>query len=527
MKANLSNRNPSIFFPPKTNIWQPVGFLILAIIFGILFTRLPLVWSFILLVGGALVILILIYPLLGLSLALLVGPFGALESIRFGVSILDTGQIILLFTLVVWFGRRLLRRGVWIPHTFLNYPLAIFLFITSFTLLNAPSIETGLKEMLKWIEIGLIILMVVDEFSVKMEGISLTRIRFSSGKKGYVILTMLLASGVIQACIGIWQFGLRGQGPDTFLVLDRFYRAYGTFEQPNPFGGYMNLSVLLAGGIFITLLVGLWRGRFRHKAMHLSFSITLSRLIVVLLLVGGTVLVTGLGLLFSWSRGAWLGFAVGTAALVLFLPEKWGKGTPLFIVAMLFMGVVLMVGAQYNLIPSSIVERISDLGQGLTFGDVRGVDINPGNYAILERVAHWQAALDMARDNIWLGVGFGNYEQAYAQYALINWPFPLGHAHNYYLNLLAETGVLGSVSYFIFWVAVIWQTMRLLKKLDGIDRGIALGLLGVWFAISIHHMVDKLYVNNIYIHLGVMFGLLQILDPERTSKDDFVTLRRL
>jgi hypothetical protein len=38
-----------------------------------------------------------------------------------------------------------------------------------------------------------------------------------------------------------------------------------------------------------------------------------------------------------------------------------------------------------------------------------------------------------------------------------------------------------------------------------------MGLLAVWTAVTIHHLVDKLYVNNIYIHLGVLFGLLELL----------------
>ncbi|HID52637.1 MAG TPA: O-antigen ligase domain-containing protein, partial [Anaerolineae bacterium] len=145
-------------------------------------------------------------------------------------------------------------------------------------------------------------------------------------------------------------------------------------------------------------------------------------------------------------------------------------------------------------------------------GDVRGEDINDANYAVLERLAHWQAAVDMARENLWLGVGFGNYEPAYADYALLNWPYPLGHAHNYYLNLVAEVGVVGLLAYLVLWTAVFWQTIRLLRRLDWPVRGIALGLLAVWAAISVHHLVDKLYVNNIYIHLGVMLGLLQLLE---------------
>ena len=118
----------------------------------------------------------------------------------------------------------------------------------------------------------------------------------------------------------------------------------------------------------------------------------------------------------------------------------------------------------------------------------------------------------MLRDEVMFGVGFGNYAEAYEQYALINWPDALGHAHNYYINLLAEVGVVGLAAYSLFWAAVFWQSFRLLHEFAWPGRGIVLGLLGVWAAIAAHHLVDKLYVNNIYIHLGVMLGLLQLLD---------------
>jgi O-antigen ligase len=118
----------------------------------------------------------------------------------------------------------------------------------------------------------------------------------------------------------------------------------------------------------------------------------------------------------------------------------------------------------------------------------------------------------MARDNLWSGVGFGNYEPAYGEYAPINWPYPLGHAHNYYLNILAEMGLPGLLAYLFLWAMIFWQSFGLLRRLDWPRRGIALGLLAAWITLSVHHLVDKLYVNNLYIFLGAMLGLQQVLD---------------
>ncbi|MEW5989347.1 MAG: O-antigen ligase family protein, partial [Chloroflexota bacterium] len=217
--------------------------------------------------------------------------------------------------------------------------------------------------------------------------------------------------------------------------------------------------------------------------------------------------VTSLAVILSWSRGAWLGFGAALAVLVLFWPRRPWLGLALVVVAVALFGLAW----QLDLVPAAVSERLVSFSQDLRFGDVRGVDINDANYAVLERLAHWQAALAMIRDHLWTGVGFGAYEPAYPAYALVNWPYPLGHAHNYYFNILAETGIIGGMAYLVFWAAVFGQTLRLLYRLPWPQRGLALGLLAAWTALSVHHLVDKLYVNNVYIHLGAMLGLLQLL----------------
>ena len=66
---------------------------------------------------------------------------------------------------------------------------------------------------------------------------------------------------------------------------------------------------------------------------------------------------------------------------------------------------------------------------------------------------------------------------------------------------------------------VFWQAIQILKRHDGLTRAIALGLLAAFVGLTVHHLVDKLYVNNVYIHLGVMLGLLQLLDRQTADHD--------
>jgi O-antigen ligase len=146
-----------------------------------------------------------------------------------------------------------------------------------------------------------------------------------------------------------------------------------------------------------------------------------------------------------------------------------------------------------------------------TVTDVRGVNITSENFAIVERLAHWQAAEAMADAYPWLGVGIGNYGVAYPKFGLLNWPLALGHAHMIYLNVLAENGVIGLAGYLILWVSVFALTIRVIRRSTGLNRGLALGLLGAWTHLSAHQIVDNLYVNNIPLTIGALLGLLAVL----------------
>lgn len=463
---------------------------LLAAVLGLLVAWLPLSLIGPLLVGAGLVLLVLVIPWLGLGLALLAGPWGAWENIHLGNQFVDSGQLLFLLAVGAWLGRGVVRRKIVWPVLALSRPMALFLLLAAFSLWATISLALGLTELLKWLEIWLVMIMVV---SLGGESRPEHRQRFVR-----LLVGLFLLAGLVQALIGIWQFALRGDGPEHFLVLGRFYRAYGTFEQPNPFGGFMAWMVCVGGGTLLGLVVS---GRRAILSDKFAWFVALCTA------------VCGLALIFSWSRGAWLGCATGLGALALFWPRRVGLGLFLLLLG----GGLFGLGLQAGLVPRPVVDRLSSFTADIQFGDVRGVDINDANYAVLERLAHWQSALEMAKANLWTGVGFGNYEPAYPNYALINWPYPLGHAHNYYLNLLAETGVGGLAGYLLLWGAIIWQAVRLSGRVKWPERGLALGLLAVWVALSAHHLLDKLYVNNLYLHLGFLLGIQQLLTETLTD----------
>lgn len=455
------------------------------------------------LAGLVLAAFALVEPMSGMVSLLLVAPLKTLVETESTYALpLDVGQITLLLMVTLWGLNRVARRQpLALRGSPVQVPFFVFAIAAALSVPGALSIGAGLAELLKWVEILFLI-----SFCLAI---------YQRREAHWLVFAIVLA-GAAQAVIGVYEF-LGGSGAAHLWILDnRFFRAFGSFGQPNPFGAFMGLTLALALGA--ALGYGLearrivqsaalpWRVVFRHEAGRLAL---LSGLFYL-----GMAGLIGIGLAVSWSRGAWMSFAVAALAMVFLVPRTAVKG------ATLTVAVVVLVLAVWSsgLVPDPVVARLGGFVEELTtLEDVRGVDITDSNYAVAERIAHWQAAVLMAQDHPWLGVGFGNYEIAYPAYALLNWPYPLGHAHNYYLNLLAEVGWVGLVAYIIAWGTIFVLTFRVWRRSEGLARGWSIGLTGAWTYLTAHNLLDKLYVNNLFLHIGCMLGLLAILMTEERS----------
>jgi O-antigen ligase len=440
----------------------------------------------------------LLEPGLGLIITLIAGPWAAWMNTYYpGLLPIDAGQIMVGFTLGAWVLGGLARREFIIPRSPLLIPLGLFVGWTAITMLWAPDLVFGLPEVIKWIEVILIMWLAIDV----------------AQRRGPTwILAGVFTATTLQALIGVYEARLRGTGPLGFQLSEGVYRAYGTFEQPNPFAGFIGMVLPIA--VAVTVYYGLRTAycalRNRISAPNLlpsSLTFYASRFALYALrftLYAFITLLLAAGLYLPFSRGAWLGTAAAIGTLIVFAPRRLWIGLALGAVALI--GLVALSSA--GLLPSAISERLADAGTLLEIRDVRGVPINDANYALIERQAHWQAALNMLTEQPWTGVGFSNYQPVYEQYRLLNWPMPLGHAHNIYLNVAAETGLIGLALYLLLWISIFALTFRTIRRAQGFDRAVAVGLMGAWVYLGTHMLVDNLYVNNTHLMIGALLGLL-------------------
>lgn len=474
----------------------PLLWATLALLAGLGLAVLPLDLAVVLLLGTGLGLAAIWEPAVGLSLAAGLGPLKAFLAVAYPSWPSDVGQVFFALAVTGWVARGLLTRQFRVPRAPFLWLFAPFLAVAALSLLNAPNFEEGLKELLKWLQI------------VAGAGLAITELQ--RGRLG-VLLGGLLLAGLAQAGVGLWQYAWLTDGPAHFRILGDHYRAYGSFEQPNPYGGYLGLLWPLFAGLGLEalrqLLERLQTAFFNPTKSPRATRFTLHALSPLLFFIPALGLL--LALYISFSRGAWLGAAAAAAVLLLAWPKRSWVGFGLAGAGLLVVGALTFLGW----LPASLTDRLASVADFTNVQDARGLNITPENFALVERLAHWQAAAEMARAQPWLGVGLGNYGTAYAQYQLLNWPNALGHAHMIYLNVLAETGGLGLLAYGLLWGGVIALTMRATRHTLGWSRGLALGLLGAWAHLTTHHLVDNLYVNNLHFTLAVLLGLLWQCGP--------------
>ncbi len=440
--------------------------------------------------GSALLILSLRTPKLGLYLLIPAIPFSSLLQIN--VAGVNIGATEALFALIMgsWLLQMMARREIFIPHPPMLWPFLLFLGTIGLSWLTTFSLNASLIETLKWVEMLAIYLFITANF---------TR------QESRWLVVILLLSGLAQAGLGLYQFIFK-VGPEGFLLFGgRFLRAYGTFQQPNPYAGYLGLILPLALAVFLWA----WEDLPRHAQAKKPALQTLFWLIL-----SGVSLGAGVAALFaSQSRGGWLGFAGGVLVVILLKGGKWTAVAAMGLIS----GAILISMGALALLPDSILARFVDILPFVTLPDISAIPLTDANFATIERLAHWQAARAMWQDHLWLGVGFGNYEAIYAAYAVGRWIEPLGHAHNYLLNIGAEAGLVGVLGYVAFWIWAILLTVRAIKytQRGTLYRAIIIGSLGIFVHLHIHNLFDNLYVQGMYLHLSIIFALITLIEKQR------------
>jgi len=468
----------------SARFWRGVAGSTGLLVLAALLAYLPLAQAALLAGGATGALLLLRWPwLIWLPLAALLPVTSGLRA--GGVSLTD---VILLCAVALWFVDGARQRTLRLYGSPVIVAVACYTVVLFVSALSAIDLGEAAREVIKWLELWVLLLI-----APSMVG----------GMRARWVAAALVLGAVLQAGLGLTQF-IYGIGPDFFIILGRFMRAYGVFGQPNPFGGYLGLTLPVA------LSLAIWAG----QAMVQRGARRWAAVVWALFYMASTLVIVA-GLLASWSRGAWLGAAAGVLVVLVLRSRTAAVLSGLAALALL---VAVLLGAfSPEAIPQPIAARVQDIPAYFGLTDVLNEPLTDENFSVVERVAHWVAAQRMWEQAPWLGVGPGNYAVAYPAVRLPKWEDALGHAHNVYLNVLGETGLVGLAAYVTLILTAIGWTWRRLRKSAARPTAdsrwmaaLTIGVLGVLAHLSVHNVVDNLFVQGIVLHVGLWLALVHV-----------------
>ena len=240
-----------------------------------------------------------------------------------------------------------------------------------------------------------------------------------------LFVRLLLTVGGVMAFLGLLDY-LTGE---TWLLAWRDHpftgRLSGTFVNPDHFAAWLTMLIMLGLGWLVA------RTSSRRRAPSLLTRLTVRELREqavrrYLPMIG--VIVMGVALVFTLSRGALVGLVAGMLSLIGLLSASGRARRSLVVTAALLIAVVAY-GGWIGFGP--VVARLAQTPAGS-----------------LDRLTQYTASLPLLREFPILGVGLGAYRDIYFRHQpLAHHPdrvfFP--YAHNDLLQLVLELGVVGAV----------------------------------------------------------------------------------
>lgn len=283
-----------------------------------------------------------------------------------------------------------------------------------------------------------------------------------------------------------WPYGAGGE-PDG--------RMSSVFMYANLLGAYLLITLILAIG----LLILTWRQWHRQRNTLLNLKVGFLTL---------TIFIDSVGLFLSNSRNAWALAFLGCLIFALYL--GWNALVAGFV---LLGGVISLASWGPNpfrdslrfLVPRAIWARLSD-------------EMFPDRPLATLRSTQWRFTLEMTQERPLFGWGLRSFTPLYEKSQGL-W---LGHPHNLYLMLMAETGIIGLIllSVWVGWIyAQGWRLFIFLRQQKAGGELIIFTYLVAFGACVLFNLVDvtlsDVKINTIvWLLLAAIAGVSQRLNYE-------------
>jgi O-antigen ligase len=314
---------------------------------------------------------------------------------------------------------------------------------------------------------------------------------FDSHKRSSLLVRALIGTAIFEAAYGSIQY-LTGW-EKIFTYTKQYYlgMATGTYINHNHFAGLLELAApFLVGAVLysfqarqISRRKGMARGREHPEALGVQLVVYIFLLIVLLV-----------GLIFSKSRGGILGACI--SLLFVALLAQFRVRRKAWIVGLAaFMAIAAVYGMWIGLGP--VLTRFEQLGLGKQ------------EFDIATRLSFTRDSLGIVRDYPWTGMGLGTFVTGFRHYQTQWVAYTVDHAHNDYVEIAAETGIIGAAVLFLpIFYLLVRMVVSFLTDSRRYRPSIVLGCIGSTLALLIHTAMDfNLQIPANALALSVILGI--------------------
>ncbi|HEX8369564.1 MAG TPA: O-antigen ligase family protein [Pyrinomonadaceae bacterium] len=267
----------------------------------------------------------------------------------------------------------------------------------------------------------------------------------------------------------------------------RFATPFGSFVNRHNFAAFMEMSLAVPLGLIFVGAVP------RDKRLLYVTAIGLM----------------GVALLLSGSRGGLVALLAEIFFLIILTTKTKGYGQ-----------IALKAGLAVALFATIVVGSILIGGESSL---TRFAETATSADITTNRTHIWNVTLSVIKNNPLFGAGLGAFPQVYTAFDTLNGMERVEQAHNDYLQILADAGIVGLIigAFFAFWL--FRDGLRNVKTHNTFRRGVAVGALAGCFAIFVHSIFDFVLHTTAISMMFLTLCALVVVSGRKSDDDDAET----
>jgi hypothetical protein len=244
------------------------------------------------------------------------------------------------------------------------------------------------------------------------------------------VINGFLGLAVIAAVYTVVTFDRR-QSQSMLLVGDQ--ELYRWMYSESPAANLFIVASVTVSAVVPAIPLAAWYLQFGRWQRHLVWSVVSIGVVTTAFL--------------SLSRGSWLGTLVAILGSLPLIFKQIRVSRVMLIITII---VVIYFAVPQNFVKDIFLFRIEETSS-------RNTEIRQANYIL---------ALQSASRHVIAGLGLGHYDDIYQEFprASASYMNPLWFAHNLFLTLIPEIGLLGAAAFFYLFVSRIFRGLRIYQN---------------------------------------------------------------